>query len=168
MAFRQNPEKSHKFYLAHDIANLPLGTRFLNNPPHITLAPPAYIEPENMPNVEVYLQQLATQTDEIALSSMGFMFVGHRDTPTPATRFTKTPELATLHEQLIDGLGKRGCEFVSLEWTLTGYQPHCEAILLDEDKTLTVNNVTIYTKRPHPSIRGLTEITNRYQLGNTK
>ncbi len=164
MAKGQSPEKSLKFYLAHNIAQLPIGTRFFNNPPHITQTPPAFIAPEKMPEIEEFLQSLAAETDAIALKSMGMMFVGHRAAPTHATRFEKPPALDFLHRRLISGLGSLGCEFMSLDYALGNYKPHSEAILLDEDEVINMGNMTVHTKRPHPYISGLTEITHRYDL----
>lgn len=166
MKFSQSPENTIKFYLAHDISQLPIGTRFFKNPPHVTLTPPAYIQTEHMPSVQEFLLKLSEQADTIALESMGFMFVGHRSTPTPATRFEKTPAIKDLHERLVKGLGDLGCNFVSLEYALENYNPHSEALLVDEGEILTMNNMTTYTKRPHPNISGLTEITDRYHLSS--
>lgn len=168
MANGQNPREQVRFYLAHDIAQLPIGTRFLHNPPHVTQTPPAFVDKARMPEVEAFLQEFAETVDTIALRSMGFMFVGHRSEPVPATRFERTPELDFFHRELVHGLGRSGCEFVSLEYALDGYKPHSEAILLDEGAELPMKNITVHTKRPHPQISGLTEITNRYTLASAK
>lgn len=166
MALGQKSSENVKFYLAYDISQLPVGTRFIKNPPHITQTPPAVIERERMPEVEAFLQEFAGQTEEIALTSLGLMFVGHRNEPTLATRFDKTPELDYFHRELISQLDELGCEFVSLDYANENYKPHSEAILLDEGGRMTMSNTTIHTKRPHPLISGLTEITSRYELGD--
>jgi hypothetical protein len=164
MKIGQSPEGITRFYLAHDISALPVGTRFIKNPPHVTQTPPALVERARMPEVEAFLEEVSAQTDAIALRSMGLMFVGHRNDPTLATRFERTPELDQLHRTLVHGLGKLGCDFPDLCFALDKYKPHTEAILLDEEERLIMGNISIHAKRPHPNISGLTELTSRHDL----
>ena len=164
MKIGQSPEGITRFYLAHDISALPVGTRFIKNPPHVTQTPPALVEQSRMPEVEEYLENVAAQTDAIALKSMGLMLVGHRAEPTLATRFENNETLAELHQSLINGLGKLGCEFVSLQWALNGYTPHSEGLLIDPGATLLMDNITMFTKRRNPVVNGLSEVTSRYDL----
>lgn len=164
MAYGQNGEKWTSFYLANDIGSLPVGTRLLRQPPHVTETPPCDIENVRLQEMDQYLAELAGQTEAIALKSIGLMFVGHRNKPTLATRFEKTEALVDFHEALISGLGRIGCDFISLEWARGCYTPHSEGVLLDHGEELQMNNITVFTKRRNPIINGLDEVTARYEL----
>lgn len=164
MAYGQNGEKWNGFYLAHDMGKLPIGTRLLRQPPHVTETPPCDIHESKLSELDEYLTELAGQTEAIAVKSLGLMFVGHRPKPTLASRFERTEALADLHNNLVTGLGKIGCDFVTLNWALDNYNPHSEAVLLDPGEQLLMDNITVFTKRRNPVIAGLDEVTARYEL----
>lgn len=164
MAYGQIMEKKEQFYLAHDMCNLPIGTRFLNSPPHITQCPPAEVETSRLPEVDEFLASLAGDTEPITLRSIGQAFFGRKVEPTLVTQFEKPRALDQFHKRLVQGLAKVGCEFIGLEYALERYNPHTEAVLLDPGVIVTMNNLTFFTERQTPRIQGLDEITARYDF----
>gem|GEM_PF-7016965 len=164
MAYGQNNENRTGFYLADDICKLPIGVRFFATPPHITQCPPAEIETSRLPELNEFLASLIGLTEPIALKSLGQAFFGRRDKPTLVTRFDKPKALDQLHTRLMRGLGDIGCEFIGLDYALDNYAPHTESVLLDPGEIVTMDNLTFFTERRTPRLRGLDEVTARYEF----
>lgn len=164
MSYGQIFEKRTSFYLAHDMCGLPIGTKFMINPPHITQCPPAEVEASRLPEVDEFLASLAGDTEPITLRSIGQAFFGRKTEPTLVTQFDKPKALDQFHTRLVRGLAKVGCEFIGLEYALEKYNPHTEALLLDPGVVVKMDNLTFFTERQTPRIRGLDEITARYDF----
>jgi hypothetical protein len=165
MAYGQKYEARTGFYLAHDISRLPIGAKVFANPPHITQCPPAEVDTARLPEIHEFLASLASDTEPIALRSLGQAFFGRRDDPTLVTQFDKPKALDQFHKRLIRGLAKAGCDFIGLEYALEGYNPHSEAVLLDPGVEVTMDNLTFFTECRTPRFNGLDEITARYEFG---
>ncbi len=164
MTYGQHNEKWGGFYLAHDMCNLPIGTKILQNPPHVTQSPPAEVEATRLPEIDELLSSLAGDTEPITLRSIGQAFFGSRKEPKLVTRFDKPEALDQFHRRLVYGLAKAGCEFIGLDYALDNYQPHTEALLLDPGEIFTMDNLTLFTERRIPQLKSLDEITSRYEF----
>lgn len=166
MAYGQNNEQLTRFYLAHDMSRFPVGARLFDSPPHITQCSPVQVEASRLPDVSDYLASLVGETEPIALRSIGQAIFGSKEKPVFVTQFAKPKALEKFHSQIIHTLSMAGCEFIGLEHPLEDYNPHTAAVMLDPGVEVTMDNLTVFTRRQTPQLGGMDEITARYEFSS--
>jgi len=140
----RNQSGRQRFFIGHDMCNLPEGTHVAQLPPHITITPPALIPEECMNELGKVLEDLSS-SPMINIAAIGHATFGTEQNPIRVTKFDRPPELEQLHKKLMSNLGRLGCEYIyGTGFALDNYAPHVSNVILPIGSQAKFSNLTLY------------------------